>query len=331
LDAATSENTDWLLVGVRAKSKLGGPQRHRLYGLNSHGVIISELDVSQLATTGLDPSQSTQPFAIAGLPGDRAAVLATNRSGQISLGVTDGNKSIHGSLLTGKLEPGVSIRKAYAPKGHIVALGNGRDGGIVIDIEATKGAFSTAQIKDSDLSAAVDRIDLSDGNSVLIGRSLNTAGDNKVWLGKLAPNAGILAKRLFPGSNSRIHRGRNGIVVTYVNDQQKPTIQGYDDNLSEGTRLELPFHLGYTLAFDAGIAESYILFAGSDQDNSPLISRLTPLGAVSWVRNIGSKSGYTQVVNSRIIRSGVQWLVCFTLLEVDAAGEQREIIKALRY
>ncbi len=339
LDASAAGSTTWLLVAARDKGKLAGlPVRYRISALDAGGGVPFNLELGSL---GLDDSPSQRVrrvFGIAALSDTTAAVLGELEPGRLVLGVAKQGGPSQLFSLKGKTDPDLLITRVFAGQGRVLAVGRAGARAIVLTVDPQSRSFDSIVVDDTEPAVLYDRVQMSDGSLFVVGGAIDPKGGTRVWVGKLDSHGKLLAKHSFPGRSPRVWLTDGGVVVTYLSIGEglaRVAVRTYRDDLSESGSAQFPLHVGKLLVFDiapAGVGEFRFVGEGDDREHTPRLSGLERSGRATWSQKLSIPGvSLPLLYNARLLVYDGRWSAVMTVLGVDQAGEQRQIIRVADY
>jgi hypothetical protein len=333
--AAPAGDGLWLVIGVRPRGELGGPQVTQMLRLNARGETERTIDLASLIAGDAALSEPPKFVALASLPTGEALVLL-GAPGKLVFVRVNPNGTAALARSTTLANPNSLVTAMRRIDGGVIAIGRSGSSGWILKLSATGDVVSDVTIADPGVQVLNDAIPLTSG--YLVAGSSSRDG-RKIWLGRIDASGAVVKSQSLPGTTpslvSDVQAGR--FVLTYVAEGLAPsaTVQRFSDALvlepqplaAQIVRSSRPFDV-------QPVASGQLLIVGEGTTNLPTLCRANRDGAIVWTFQYRAADAMaTRLWNAQLEPWGGDVIAALTLTVVEPKGdtfEQRQVIRLIR-
>lgn len=328
----------WLVVGVRARGELGGPQQYQLWKVDAQGKKLREIDLGTTAPLNRSQTGEVRVHDLTGLKSGNLALLIEGNQEAALLLLEGETGQVMATRKVTAIPSGSFINKVLpALDGGMIALGRSGSRGFLLKLRSSGEPDAQAVLDDKDLMVLTDGLELPDHTLMLVGEHIDDTGKVSVWVGRVTAKGDILSKATFAGQGAAIscHGGSPGCAVIYSTrgaDGWNISVRSFAENLTLAWQADLLSGIRLVPGLRAIVQADGGLFVAAGNANNRLWTAWLSKGgkivssstfeepAVQWQR----------LWNFDVLATPQEFVLPFTELLVGEDKEQRQVLKILR-
>src|ERR1051325_1488336 len=177
----------WVVVGLRARGQLGGPQQFQIWKLDPAGKKLAQIDFNAITPTGNSQEKYFRVYDLATLKNGNIGLLAGNENGKIGFLVFNGDSA---QLVTNRIlelpYANTFISKVFtADDGDLIAIGRSGIQPMILKLRPSGEQANLTLLADGDLNVLTDGLELPDHAFAFLGEHLDDTGKINIWLGRV--------------------------------------------------------------------------------------------------------------------------------------------------
>lgn len=329
----------WVVVGLRVRGQLGGPQRFQMWKLDLAGKKLAQIDFDAITPTGNSQEKYLRIYDLATLKNGNIGLLAGTQNGKIGFLVFDGDSA---QLVTNRLVElpyaNTFISKVFtADDGDLIALGRSGTQPMILKLRPSGEQASLKLLANDDLTVLTDGLELADHTFAFLGERLDDAGKINLWLGRVTLKGEVLNKTSFAGQEGTIvydNTARN-YIVTYVSPGTAAwnvSLRTFTDDLTPAGQFGLQSGLKQSMRLCAvPVGDGTIFVVGATAKNQLWTAQVDKTGKIISSSIFEEPNArWQRLWNYDLLSTSAELVIPFTELLVGNEMEQRQVMKILR-
>lgn len=329
----------WVVVGLRNRGQLSGPQQYQIWKVDSQGKRLAQIDLNTIAPVGRSQEKHVRVYDIAILKNGNVSVLTETGGNQTSFLVFDG---VNARLVTNRLiESPLSntfISKIFAADdGDLVVLGRSGSHGLMLKLRSSGEIAARAIIGNEKLTVLTDGFEMADHTFALLGEHLDDTGQTSIWVGRVTFKGEVLYKNTFAGRDGTIayDGDTRAYMVVYGavgTNAGNVSLQTFTDNLSPVGHFSLLSGIKMSQRFRVVLAGNGSIFVvGVNAKNRLWMARISEDGEIISSSTYEEPSAQWQRLwNYDLLSTSTELLIPSTELLVGSENELRQVLKIFR-
>ena len=329
----------WVVVGLRARGQLGGPQQFQIWKLDPAGKKVAQIDFNAITPTGNSQEKYLRVYDLATLKNGDIGLLAGTESGKIGFLVFNGDSA---QLVTNRIleQPNANtfISKVFtADDGDLIAIGRSGIQPMILKLRPSGEQANLTLLADADLNVLTDGLELADHSFALLGEHLDDAGKINIWLGRVTLKGQVLNKTSFDGRDGTIiydNTARN-YMVTYLSAGTAAwnvSLRVFADDLTPAGQFSLQSGLKQSMRLGAvPVGDGSIFVVGASAKNQLWMAQVDKVGKIISSSTFEEPNArWQRLWNYDLLSTSAELVIPFTELVVGSEMEQRQVMKILR-
>ncbi len=329
----------WVVVGLRARGQLGGPQRFQIWKLDLAGKKLAQIDFNAITPTGNSQEKYLRIYDLATLKNGNIGLLAGTENGKIGFMVFNGESA---QLVTNRIlelpYANTFISKVFtADDGDLIAIGRSGIQPMILKLRPSGEQANLTLLADDDLNVLIDGLELADHTFAFLGEHLDDTGKINIWLGKVTLKGQVLNKASFAGREGTIiydNTARN-YIITYVSagtSGWNVSLRTFTDSLAPVGQFALQSGLKQSARMCAvPVGDGSIFVVGATAKNQLWTAQVDTSGKIVSSSIFEEPNArWQRLWNYDLLSTPAELIIPFTELLVGNEMEQRQVVKILR-
>ena len=329
----------WVVVGLRARGQLGGPQQFQIWKLDPTGKKLAQIDFNAITPTGKSEDKYLRIYDLATLKNGNIGVLAGTVTGKIGFLVVNSDSA---QLVTNRIlelpYANTFISKVFtADDGDLIAIGRSGPQPVILKLRPSGEQANLAFLAEDELNVFTDGLELADHTFALLGEHLDDAGKINIWLGRVTLKGEVLNKTGFVGRDGTIiydSTARN-YMVTYLSAGTAAwnvSLRTFTDDLTPVGQFSLQSGLKQSMRLGAvPVGDGRIFVVGATAKNQLWTAQVDRTGKIiSSAIFEEPNARWQRLWNYDLLSTPAELVIPFTELLVGNEMEQRQVMKIIR-
>ena len=329
----------WVVVGLRVRGQLGGPQQFQIWKLDPAGKKLAQIDFNAITPTGNSQEKYLRIYDLATLKNGNIGLLAGTESGKIGFLVFNGDSA---QLVTNRIlelpDANTFVSKVFtADDGDLIAIGRSGIQPMILKLRPSGEQANLTFLAGDDLNVLTDGLELADHTFAFLGEHLDDTGKINIWLGRVTLKGEVLNKASFAGRDGTIiydNTARN-YTVTYVSAGTKGwnvSLRTFTDDLTSAGQFELQSGLKQSMRVCAvPVGDGSIFVVGASAKNQLWTAQVDKAGKIISSSTFEEPNArWQRLWNYDLLSTSTELVIPFTELLVGNEMEQRQVMKIVR-
>jgi hypothetical protein len=327
----------WIVVGIRERGQLSGPQQYHLWRVNIQGKKLRDIDLTTVAPLNRSQASESRAYGLVALNNGKLGLFVGVSGGTVFFSIDADTREAVSSRQVKGLPSGSFVAKVLQDAdGGIFLIGGSDSRGLLAKLNDSGELQASAFIVDPDLTVLIDGISLPDHTFILLGEHLDDSGKTTTWLAKVTEKGEVLAKTKFAGQGGALScssASHCGIVYALPGAKDwRVLVRAMDNNLAtvwetevqSGLRITPQWRLvarnNGTLLVAGGNAKQRLWVGTLSKDGTIVSSKIFEEPSVQWQR----------LWNFDLLPAQQEFVIPLTELIVGKELDQRQVFKVLR-